>query len=239
MEIARRLVDEAKEGGADAIKFQSYKRRRSLRSIRRHTGTLQGATTSQYELFKRHDSFWKKEFEQLASYCGSVGIEFMSTPSTSNRRIFSTICAASSDLFLGHHEQAFHRTFAAFAKPIILSTGASDEAEVREAVGWINRYNVPLALLHCVLNYPTKDIDANLGMIKGLKKAFPGYVVGYSDHTQPDDEMKVVSSAVLIGAEIIEKHFTHDKSLPGNDHYHAMDRRDLSRSVRVSRTCAR
>jgi len=83
-----------------------------------------------------------------------------------------------------------------------------------------------LALLHCVLNYPTPDENANLGMILGLKRAFPDKIIGYSDHTLPKD-MKVLEIATLIGRVIIEKHFTHDKTLLGNDHYHAMDKEDL------------
>jgi sialic acid synthase SpsE len=115
-----------------------------------------------------------------------------------------------------------------FGKPIILSTGASNLAEVHDAVNWIKPFNVPLALLHCVLNYPTPDENANLGMIIGLKEAFPNTIIGYSDHTLPKD-MKVCEMATLLGSVIIEKHFTHDKSLPGNDHYHAMDKEDLKK----------
>jgi len=81
-------------------------------------------------------------------------------------------------------------------------------------------------LLHCVLNYPTLNEHANLGMIRGLKEQYPGRVIGYSDHTLPDD-MRILELAYVLGAEILEKHFTHDKSLPGNDHYHAMDKNDL------------
>jgi len=70
------------------------------------------------------------------------------------------------------------------------------------------------------------DSDSNLGMILGLRKQFPNVIVGYSDHTMPGD-MKNLEIATLLGAQIIEKHFTHDKSLQGNDHYHAMDKTDL------------
>ena len=113
-----------------------------------------------------------------------------------------------------------------FGKPIILSTGASNLYEIQEAVSWIESKGNPLALLHCVLNYPTEDINASLGMIKGLKEKFPNKLIGYSDHTLPKD-MKVSEIATVLGAVIIEKHFTHDKSLEGNDHYHAMNKNDL------------
>lgn len=90
----------------------------------------------------------------------------------------------------------------------------------------IEQYNVPLCLLHCVLNYPTPNKNANLGMIWDIKRNFPKHVPGYSDHTVPQG-MEVILKSVLLGAAVIEKHFTFDKSLPGNDHYHAMDKDDL------------
>ena len=113
-----------------------------------------------------------------------------------------------------------------FGKPIILSTGASTIDEIKEAVSWVNAKGNQLALLHCILNYPTLDQNANLGMINGLKHEFPENIIGYSDHTLPKN-MKSLEWATLLGAKILEKHFTHDKSLPGNDHYHAMDKVDL------------
>ena len=113
-----------------------------------------------------------------------------------------------------------------YGKPVLLSTGASYLYEIQEAVEWIEKHGNSLALLHCVLNYPTADENANLGMIKGLQEKFPDKLIGYSDHTLPK-EMKTLEAASLLGAVILEKHFTHDKNLPGNDHYHAMDKEDL------------
>ena len=113
-----------------------------------------------------------------------------------------------------------------FNKPVILSTGASNPQEIKEAMGWVEAYGNKIALLHCILNYPTQNKNANLGMILGLKHMFPGKIIGYSDHTLPGD-MKTLEVAVLLGARILEKHFTYDKTLPGNDHYHAMDKQDL------------
>ena len=81
--------------------------------------------------------------------------------------------------------------------------------------------------MHCILCYPTNDHNANLKMIKHLKRSFPECTIGYSDHTIPDSEMKSVVTSYILGAEIIEKHFTFNKKLPGNDHYHSMDIKDL------------
>ena len=228
MDIAKRLVDEAKEGGADAIKFQTYKAETlASKHSPAYWDTTKEPTTSQYELFKKHDSFWFDEMSELKEYCDEVGIEFMSTPfdiESANflNDLMDVFKISSSDLT----NKPFIEYICKFNKPIILSTGASHLYEIQEAVSWIEKYNNPLAILHCVLNYPTPDENANLGMILGLKKAFPDKIIGYSDHTLPQD-MKVCEIATLLGSIIIEKHFTHDKSLPGNDHYHAMDKEDL------------
>ena len=228
MEIAKRLVYEAKEGGADAIKFQTYKANRiASKDSPAYWDTTKEPTKSQYELFTKHDKFWKNEMYELKKYCEQVDIEFMSTPfdiesATFLNDIMNVFKISSSDLT----NKPFIEYICDFGKPIILSTGASTLYEIQEAVSWIEKKGNPLALLHCILNYPTPNKNANLGMILALKKAFPQYLIGYSDHTLPDD-MKVCEIATLLGSIIIEKHFTHDKSLPGNDHYHAMDKNDL------------
>ena len=230
MKTAKRLVDEAKEGGADAVKFQSYKAETlASKHSPAYWDTSKESTTSQFELFKKHDSFWKNEMQQLQDYCEQLDIEFMSTPFDIESAHFlnemmNVFKISSSDIT----NKPFIEYICRFGKPIILSTGASDLKEVQDAVNWIKPFNVPLALLHCVLNYPTSDKNANLGMIIGLKSHFPDNIIGYSDHTLPKD-MKVCEIACLLGAVIIEKHFTHDKQLPGNDHYHAMDVDDLKR----------
>ena len=228
MKTAKRLVDEAKEGGAHAVKFQSYKAETlASKHSPAYWDTTKEPTESQFKLFKKHDSFWKNEMYELKNYCDEVGIEFMSTPFDVESAGFlndmmDVFKISSSDIT----NKPFIEYICSFGKPIILSTGASDLEEVHDAVNWIKPFNVLLALLHCVLNYPTSDKNANLGMITGLKEVFPENIIGYSDHTLPKD-MKVCEMATMLGAVIIEKHFTHDKSLPGNDHYHAMDKVDL------------
>jgi len=230
MVTAKRLVDEAKEGGAHAVKFQSYKAETlASKHSPAYWDTTKEPTESQFELFKKHDSFWKEEMQELKNYCDKVGIEFMSTPFDVESAEFlnemmDVFKISSSDIT----NKPFIEYICSFEKPIILSTGASDLEEVHDAVNWIKPFNVPLALLHCVLNYPTPDENANLGMIKGLIREFPDNIIGYSDHTLPND-MKVCEIATMLGSVIIEKHFTHDKSLPGNDHYHAMDKQDLKK----------
>lgn len=228
LDLAKRLCDEALEGGANAIKFQTYKAETlASKNSPAYWDITKESTTSQYELFKKHDKFWKNEMEEIKKYCDKIGIEFMSTPfdiesATFLNDLMDVFKISSSDIT----NKPFIEYICDFGKPIILSTGASSLSEIAEAVEWIENKGNKLALLHCVLNYPTPDENANLGMIIDLKTRFPDKIIGYSDHTLPKD-MKVLEIATLLGSVIIEKHFTHDKTLPGNDHYHAMDKEDL------------
>ena len=114
-------------------------------------------------------------------------------------------------------------------KPIILSTGASSINEIKTALKILktNKIKNNVVLMHCILNYPTKNENANLRMIKGLKKAFPDNLIGYSDHTSPDSSLSSLLAAFILGAVVLEKHFTYNKSLRGNDHYHSMDYKNL------------
>lgn len=153
----------------------------------------------------------------------------MSTPFDKNSAEFlndmmDVFKISSSDIT----NEPFIRQMAGYGKPIILSTGASNIEEINRAVATIQEYNVPLCLMQCVLNYPTLDENAHLGMIKDLITSFPNTIPGYSDHTLPK-EMDSLMVANLLGAVVLEKHFTHDKTLPGNDHYHAMDMHDLKK----------
>jgi N-acetylneuraminate synthase len=121
---------------------------------------------------------------------------------------------------------------AAKRKPVVLSTGASTMGEIDTAVNELVQAGCEdIVLLHCILNYPTQNKNAQLRMISGLKHAYPEWLIGYSDHTLPDSMMTPLITAYLLGAVVIEKHFTYDKSLLGNDHYHAMDAHDLKRFI--------
>lgn len=229
LELAKRLVREAAEGGADGIKFQSYKAETiASRNSPAYWDLTQEPTSSQFELFKKYDKFGENEFRILAEECNKNRIDFLSTPFDLDSAnylapLMDAFKVSSSDIT----NKPFLKHIASFGKPIILSTGASNIDEIKEALEWINPFGIPIALLHCVLSYPTSDEDANLGMIVDLQRRFPDYLIGYSDHTLPKD-MRAIETAVLLGAGLIEKHFTHDKSLTGNDHYHAMDKEDLN-----------
>lgn len=232
IERARQLIDLAKAGGANAAKFQSYKADTlASRHSPAYWDTEKETTTSQHELFKRYDAFGPDEYVALAKHCRETGIEFVSTPFDDAAVEFLDplmpfFKIASADLT----NVPFLRRVAAKGKPVLLSTGASTLGEIDMAVGvLVTAGCTDIVLLHCILNYPTPNAQAHLGMITGLRRAFPDLLVGYSDHTLPDEAMTSLVTAHLLGAVVIEKHFTYDKTLPGNDHYHAMDSADLAR----------
>ncbi|MDR0900981.1 MAG: N-acetylneuraminate synthase family protein [Methanobrevibacter sp.] len=232
MDAAKLMIKEAKNAGADAVKFQSYKADTiASKNSPAYWDREEEPTSSQYELFKKFDSFGKEEYYELSSYCKNIGIMFLSTPFDFDsidylNEIMDFYKISSSDLT----NIPFIKAIAKKQKPIILSTGASSLEEIKIAIEAIEEEgNEKIGLMHCVLAYPTRYEDANLLMIKNLKKLFPNYDIGYSDHTKPDDEMLVLTTAYLYGANIIEKHYTLDKTLKGNDHYHAMDPEDIKR----------
>ncbi|MCD6513508.1 MAG: N-acetylneuraminate synthase family protein [Candidatus Odinarchaeota archaeon] len=228
------MIRQAAEAGADAIKFQTYKAETlASRYSPAYWDTRKEPTKSQYELFKKYDKFGEEEYEELARYARKHGIYFLSTPFDERAVdfLYDLVPAykiASADIT----NIPFIKYIARKGKPIFLSTGASTIGEIEKAIRAIEEEgNEDIVLLHCILNYPTRYEDANLLMIKHLQKVFPKYLVGYSDHTLPDESMIVLTTAYLLGARVIEKHFTFDKTLPGNDHYHAMDFHDLKRFV--------
>ncbi|HDR7524095.1 acetylneuraminic acid synthetase [Bacillus thuringiensis] len=230
LELAKKMIKDAAEAGADAIKFQTYKAEKlASKNSPAYWDRSKEKSSSQYELFKKYDAFWVEEYKELAQYCKECGIDFMSTPFDSEsaeflNELMPAFKIASADLT----NHPFLKQIAAYGKPVILSTGASTLAEICEAVEVIeNEGNNQISLLHCVLSYPTKDVDAHLNMITHLKEVFPNYVIGYSDHTVPDAAMMTLNTSVFLGAKIIEKHYTYDKTLEGNDHYHAMDANDI------------
>jgi len=234
IKLAKELIDLAKKGGAHAAKFQSYKAHKiAAKDSPAYWDTSKEPTESQFELFKKFDSFGPKDYEELAAYCKEVGIDFLSTPFDLEAVDFLNplqrlIKVASADIT----NFPLLRKVAASRKPIILSTGCSTIEEIRSAVSELTNYGATdIVLLHCILNYPTSDENANLGMITSLQQEFPNCHIGYSDHTIPSDEMTVLCSSYMLGARVIEKHFTHDKMLQGNDHYHSMDWKDLQNFI--------
>lgn len=234
LDAAKLYIDEAKKAGVDAVKFQSYKADTIVsKNSPAYWDLSKEPTTTQHALFKKHDGFNEDDYIELYNHCKQVGVDFMSTPfdyasADYLEPLVDIYKISSSDL----SNIPFIRHIAKKHKPIFLSTGASYLSEIEEAVRAIYEEGCEdLCLLHCVLSYPCKLEDANLSVITSLRETFPNCRIGYSDHVAPDENMTVISTAYLLGADVIEKHFTLDKTLPGNDHYHSGDPEDFKKIV--------
>jgi len=227
---AKKMIQLAKKGGADAVKFQFYKAEKiaSIHS-RAYWDTKKERETSQFNLFKKFDKFKKSDFQDLAKYCKNLKIDFSCTPFDFDSveildKLVNFFKISSSDIT----NFPLIRKIAKKNKTILLSTGASNIQEINLAINEIKKFNKKkIVLMHCILNYPTEDKNANLRMILDLKLKFPDALMGYSDHTLPKNNMLALSLAYVLGAVVIEKHFTDNKRKKGNDHYHSMDYKDL------------
>lgn len=235
LEAAKLMIKEAKNAGVHAVKFQTYKADTlAVKESPAYWDTSEEATTSQYELFKKYDRFSYKEYKELSEYCDDLSIEFLSTPFDIESadylyELMNVYKISSSDL----NNLPFVEYIAKKNKPILLSIGASNEDEIERAIKVIREHNnEPIILLHCILEYPTPYEHANLNRIITLKEKFPDMIIGYSDHTKPDESVDVIKTAYNLGALVIEKHFTLDKTLKGNDHYHAMDPDDVRKIIK-------
>ncbi len=226
LEAACLMIDKAAQAGIHAVKFQSYKAGTlASKDSPAYWDRTEEPIGSQYELFQKFDAFGEKEYRALYEHSEKRGIEFLSTAFDTESAdylndMMNVYKISSSDL----SNLPFIEYQAKKNKPVILSVGASNEDEIRRAVDTIRQYNSEkITLLHCVLEYPTPLDHGNLLKIASLKEKFPDCYTGYSDHTKPTPNFDVIKTAFNLGAVLVEKHFTLDKKLKGNDHYHAMD----------------
>lgn len=234
LETAKLYIDEAAKAGIDCAKFQSYKAETiAAKDSPSYWDLNENPITSQFELFKGLDHFNREDYQELCDYTHSKGMDFTSTPFdyASVDYLYDMVDfykIASADC----SNLPFVRYIAEKGKPVMLSVGASYLSEVDEAVRVIKEAGCKdIIILHCVLSYPTKSENANLRVIKTLKRDFPDLKIGYSDHVAPDPTMQTLSAAYMLGAEVLEKHFTLDKTLKGNDHFHAGDPEDFKKAI--------
>ena len=234
MDAAKLMITKAKDSGIHAVKFQTYKADElAVKNSPSYWDNSEESETNQYDLFKKYDMFGFDEYKMLADFSSKLGIEFLSTAFDYRSADFlnefmDVYKISSSDL----NNIPFIEYQAKKNKPILISTGASTFDEIREAVETIeNNNDQPLTIMHCVLEYPTPYKHANLIRIKRLKDEFPNHIIGYSDHTKPEKHADIMTTAYNLGALIVEKHFTLDKTLKGNDHYHAMDPEDAKNII--------
>jgi N-acetylneuraminate synthase len=235
IQLAKKLVDAAISAGVDGVKFQTFKTE-DLTTRHAEMAEYQvdniGKSSSQFEMIRKLELDYDA-FNELQRYCSRKGILFLSTPHTSDAmRFLDSIVPAfkigSGDLT----NLPFLEELADLRKPIILSTGMSTLEEVRDAVTTIlGRGNEDLALLHCVTNYPAVMEDMNLRAIETLRNEFK-LLVGFSDHSTG---FAASIAAVSLGAVILEKHFTLDRTLPGPDHKASLDPVQLKEYVKTVR----
>lgn len=235
LEAAKIYIDKAADAGIDCAKFQSYKADTIVsKNSPAYWDVSKEPTKTQYELFLKHDSFGEAEYRELSAHTHSKGIDFTSTPfdyasADYLEDMVDFYKISSSDL----SNLPFIRHIGAKKKPVVLSVGASYLSEVDEAVRALKEEGCrDITIMHCVLSYPTAPQDANLRIIQTLRQVFPDVKVGFSDHVAPDAAMMTLAAAYMLGAEVIEKHFTLDKTLQGNDHYHAGEPEDFMKAIK-------
>lgn len=234
-ERAHEMIAAAAAAGADAIKFQSFTPDTLVTRDAPKFWDIPGPGASQYEEFSTiQPSFSRAQYQAFCTAARQAGILWFSTPCdeawTDELEALGVPLFKIASMDLTHLPLLRH--VAKKGKPIILSTGASEIDEIHEAVAAIRGAgNDQIVLLHCVSTYPTQPESVNLGMMHGLKRAFPECVIGYSDHTLPTGRWEIPALAVAAGARVIEKHFTFDRTRPGYDHALSVDYDGLKRMV--------
>lgn len=232
------MVYAAKEAGADYVKFQTAVPELVISSVApkaEYQKETTGNNESQLEMCRKiHLKL--DDYLPLSQLCREVGIGFMSTPFD----LVSIDCLAPLEMDFWKIPSGeitnlpYLRKIAAKGGKVILSTGMSELPEIEAAMNVIEAGGIPradISLLHCNTQYPTPMRDVNLRAMEQLRSLHPG-MVGYSDHTTG---IEVPVAAVAMGAEIIEKHFTLDKSLPGPDHRASLDTAELRAMVNAIR----
>lgn len=236
LDTAKELISAAHEAGADAVKFQTYSADR-LAATWAPTYWNDGSGRTQHDIFAERSLLTADDYKELFSFAEKTGILLLSTPFDTDAAAMlaemgmAAFKIASADIT----DHPLLRACASYGVPVLMSTGASTLDEVAAAVAVVESEGAPAALLHCSLAYPTPVADANMKRILTLIEHFPSTVLGYSDHVQPQDSELPCPIAVALGASVVEKHFTLDKSLPGDDHYHAVDPDGLARLVKNCR----
>ena len=233
IKLAEQIIKEAKLGGADSVKFQTYKAEKiASKHSPAYWDTKKIKVNSQFKLFKKFDRFDEVDYIKLKKICDHHKIDFMSTPFDNESAFFLNKLVkhfkiASADLT----NYPLIETICKFNKPVFISTGASNINEINNTVKFIKKINskIKIIILHCILSYPTKYENCNLSYIPILKKKFKDCLVGLSDHTLPDENQIVLTRAYQLGACVIEKHFTAKKlkGKQGNDHFHSINFEDI------------
>jgi N,N'-diacetyllegionaminate synthase len=237
-DLACELIRAAKSAGADAVKFQTFVPEAVILPSTPRASYQESSEGSGGMLdMVRPLALSFDQFRDLKTLCGEVGIDFMSTPFDRESARFLAgldlpfIKISSGDL----DNYSLLDAVSEAPGTLILSTGMADLTEIRQTLAYLApRHKGAVALLHCVSSYPAPVEDANVNAVRTLAAEF-GLPTGYSDHTTG---YAAGCAAVALGASIIEKHFTLDKSLPGPDHAFSLSPQELGEFVRLLRDTA-
>jgi len=228
VQAAKQMAEKARDSGVGVVKFQTYKADKlAAEDSPAYWDLSEEPTESQRELFSKFDKLSHEDFRDIAQFCDDIGVEFVSTAFDRESAIFINKLSrrhkiASADIT----NIELLSLIGSFKKPILMSIGGATKEEVEYAIEILGANgSTDITLLHCVLSYPTANEKANLWKIATIRSKFKNLKVGYSDHTK--FSIPILEAAWLLGAETIEKHFTLDKSLKGNDHYHAASPEDF------------
>lgn len=232
LDIAKELIDVAADAGADAVKFQTF---RAEDLYVEDSGEVEylDDDRSIYEIIENMEMPYEW-IPELHEYCRERDVYFMSTPfdERSADELVEYVPVWKVASYTSSHHP-FLRHLATTDKPIIMSTGAHEFSEVRESVGVLREAGADrFALLQCVAAYPTPLEDINVNVVETLMDEFD-VPAGLSDHTL--DPVTAPSAAVSLGASIVEKHFTLDKSMEGPDHQFALEPDELDRMITAIR----
>ena len=237
--FAKRLVDEALNAGVDYVKFQTSKSAKNVTSRFAKMADYQKVNLkkdeSQLEMLKTLGLSFDA-FTNLKQYCDDKHIKFLSTPfDMESVDVLYSLGMDYMKISSGEiNNLPYLRKIAGLKIPVIMSTGMCELKEVEAALNvlYTNGLNSnDVTLLHCNTEYPTPYEDVNLSAMLTLKREF-GVRVGYSDHTKG---IEIPIAAVAMGAEVIEKHFTLDRTLPGPDHVASLEPNELDAMVSAIR----
>ena len=233
IDIAKKMVDEAKRAGADCVKFQTFKADEFISDPKQtYTYKSRGReiTESMLEMFRRYE-FSKDEWVEIVEYCTEKDILFSSTAQNGSDLDFLLSIANLPFIKVGSDDLSNLEQLKYYASkqlPMVISAGMAYASEIEDAVESIKEMgNDDITVLHCTSSYPTRAADVNLRKIPVIRDAF-GVKVGFSDHTIGS---AAAVGAVCMGAEVIEKHFTLDNDMEGPDHWFSINPDELKRYV--------
>lgn len=239
LDLALRLVDAAKAAGADIVKFQTFEPEKLVsRSAAKapYQTAATGTDEPQFAMLQKL-TLPREAFHALAAHCAERGIGFLSTPfDIESARFLASLGVSAFKVSSGDlTDLPLLRALAGMKRPLILSTGMAALGEVEAALDAVEQAGMPatqVTLLHCTSSYPTPPEEVNLRAMLTMGAAFPRVAVGYSDHTVGID---IPIAAVALGATVLEKHFTLDRSMAGPDHGASLEPQELTAMVSAVR----